>query len=347
MKLLNQIFLLFLIIFLHINNILATPTHRIKIEKNEIKIGLATGLGGLGDRAFNDMQYNGVIKASKKFNIPFEYNAPQHPKESINVIENLIQSGCNVIFAGGGYHMKAPVNKLSKKYPNIIFALLDDVALNHRKNVCSILFEQNEGAFLAGILSAMHSETKNVGIILATEHKPLLDFELGFREGIKFVSKDVDVVKKVIGKIFQIENPYSSPKLAKKLAEKIIKEKQVDIIFQVASASGIGVFKAAEENNIKAIGVDSDQDYLYKGTILTSVMKRLDRAIVLTIDKIIKGNLENRSYRLGLKEGGIELSPMKFTKNIIKTSTLNKIEQVKQKIINREIIVPTVFTNEE
>lgn len=311
------------------------------------KIGLITGFGGLGDKAFNDMEYNGVIGARMKFGVDFLYRSPTKAADDVPLIEELIAQGCNVIIAGGGFHQFEPVDILSRKYPNVIFILLDSPAKSYPPNLSAVVFRQNEGSYLAGALAALMSKTGVIGIVAAMNIDVINDFIVGYNAGAAAVSPQIRVIVNFIEDKYPEKttglSPFANPDGAYTLASGMYSSGNADVIFSVASASGVGIFNAAQEKHRYAIGVDSDQDFLAEGYILTSMMKFLDRSIMKVVEELIKGTLENRLYSFGLKEGGVDLSPMQYTRDKIPQGILERIQELKKSIINGTIIVPTAM----
>lgn len=313
-----------------------------KISSGHV-FGLTTGLGELGDFAFNDMQYNGMVMAKRQFGISFHYNSPKTVEEDDQMIEELIKKGCNVIFAGGGYHMIDPVDRLAPKYPHILFILLDDTPKTLYKNVAGITFKQNEGSYLAGILAASMTKTGVIGSVAAMDIPVINDFLVGYEAGAKYVKPNIRIHSLYLEKEYNEKNPFSAPKTAYKATKRLITAYNADVIFQVASASGTGVFNAAQEAKRFAIGVDSDQDYLAKGFVLSSMMKRLDVAILFMVERILANNFENKVYSLGLKENGVGLSSMQYTKDIIPQGVIERIKKAEKDIIEGKLYVPSAY----
>ncbi len=302
---------------------------------------LITGSGGLGDRAFNDMLYNGMILSNRELKIPFRYETPQNFKIIEQSFEKMVKQGCNIIFAGS-YKYKDIVDKFAAKNPNIKFILIDAIAKKYRKNVASLSFKQNEGSFLVGALAAMVSKTNKIAIVAGQDVKVINDFIIGYKAGAKYIKKDIKITTKFIEKVYKNKNPWASPREAKQISLKLL-NKNIDIIYGVASASNIGIFQAAKLKGKFAIGVDSDQDYLQQGTVLTSMMKNLDIGILHITDNIIKNNFKNKSYRLGIKQKGVGISKMKYTKHFITNSYLKRIKKIKEDIVNGKIKVPSSY----
>ncbi len=305
--------------------------------------GLALGLGGREDNAFNEMLLNGMVLARKKFGVRFQVIEPVRIQDEAPLMTELVEKGCSVIFAGGGYLMIQPVEELSRKYPDVLFVLMDDRAITYRKNVASVTFRQNEGSFLAGALAALFSRTATIAFIGASDMPVINDFKVGYAEGARHIKPNIRVESSYVDSLFSQlagTNPYDAPMQSRKIA-RILFSKNADVIYAVAGGSGKGVFVAAMEREGFAIGVDSDQDHMAKGYVLTSMMKRLDVALIRMVEAILQGSIENRNYSMGLKEGGVSLSPMTYTKPLIPQKTMDIVEDIKERIIKGDIQVPT------
>jgi basic membrane protein A len=329
-----------------INN--KADSNAIKLETKKFKVGLITGFGGLGDKSFNDMQYNGIILAKKLYGIDFLYFTPQNFQDILNNTQTLIDNECNLIILGEGYIGQKVIDIFAPKYPDIKFVVLDNIAERLYPNCASIVFKQNEASFLAGYLAASMTKKNKIGFIGGIDIDVIEDFYIGFHQGVKYYNDKLIVYKKFLSDyIKDFEKVWDNPERSYNIAKDLILKKEVDIIFAVAAASNIGVFNAAKEYSLFSIGVDTDQDYIVPGVILTSVMKNLDQAIVFIIRKILENKFESKIYYLGLKENGVALSPMLYTKDIIGEERIKELFILQKKIINNEIIVDSIFKKEK
>lgn len=305
--------------------------------------GLATGLGDIEDDSYNDMLYNGMVLARATYGIRYLVETPRREQDDIPIMESLINRGCKAIIAGGGYHMIKPVEVLAKKYPDVTFVLMDDVAISYPPNVASVTFRQNEGSFLAGALAALSSKEKRIAFLGAEDLPIINDFFVGYEAGAKHVAPEVVLDVAYVAQGVQIDlNPYDAPKRSEELARELY-DAGSEVIFAVAAGSNKGVFAAAKERQRFAIGVDSDQDHLAKGYVLTSMLKRLDSATMLMVRKILDGELQNRNYSLGLKEGGVGLTHMTYTRMLIPEHVLRTIMSLRGEIEAGLIAVPTTM----
>lgn len=305
------------------------------------KFGLITGV--LGDRGYNDMHYNGMIEAKKKYGIEFEYFETLNIEDSAEKINTLITRGASTIFVGQGYNNNVVVDQLAEGHPEILFILIDGLALRPQKNVAVIVFEANEGAFLVGALAAMVSRTKRIALLGGEEIPEINNFRIGFEEGARYILPDIEVIVDFISHYGDRILPFFNPERAYSVSLDLYRNQGVDLIFPPAGASVLGTFRAAYEMKKFAVGVDSDQGYFYPGYILTSMMKNINVAIVLMIEKIVQGRFEAKTHYLGLAENGVGLAPMMKSPTILTEAILGKIETIKDLIVSRNLIVTSIY----
>lgn len=312
------------------------------VSNKKITVGLALGVGGLGDQSFNDMQYNGLIELSKNFDVNLFYEAPvdDSEEEMYKILDKLCSvEKCDFVIAGAGYLMINPLDKISDKYKDTKFVLIDDYAVL-KDNVSSIVFAQEEGSFVVGSLAAYFSKTKKVGFIGAVDMQIIKSFLDGFKKGIVYADNTVNIIEEYIS--FEKDNDYSgydNPKKAYEIAKKLY-DSGCDVIYSVAGASGNGIIQCAADMKKYVIGVDSNQDFMAKGYVLTSMMKRLDKAVYDITENFIAGKfMGNKIYLYSYNNGGISITDMKYTETLIGENVVKKIRNIETKISKGEIIV--------
>lgn len=298
-------------------------------------VGFVTGSSGLGDLSFNDMAYGGIRKAQQEYDFKLVVLEPEASgrsnKDSIlGVVEQ-----SDVVMLLGAQHTDL-AKEVGAIYPDKKFILFE-VPVKDVPNMASVMFKQQEGSFLAGALAASMSETGKVGFIGGTVVPPVQAFEQGYREGAAYIGKNTEVLVDYISPAGDFSG-FSNPQKGHELANEQY-SKGADTVFAVAGLSGNGVIEAARRSGNYAIGVDSDQDSLAKGFVLTSMIKRLDTASYMQLKAIMDGNFKPGVVYYGLKDGGVSLSQMKYTKDKIPASVLEKMEELKKKIISGEIVV--------
>ncbi len=292
------------------------------------KIGLIFAEGGLGDQSFNDAAYRGLMQAEEELGVEVIYVEPADIAEMEEHQRAYADLGLDLVIVIGFIHQSALV-EVSSDYPNVHFAIVDDVVDN--PNVTSLVFEEHEGSFLVGMLAGLMTETNTIGFVGGMEVPLIRKFEIGFIEGAKYANPDVEVLVNYAG-------AFDDPGRGRELAVSQ-NERGADIVYHAAGGTGSGVIDAAVANGFYAIGVDSDQDYMAPGTVLTSMVKRVDTAVFEVIKAVVDGTLEGGVWSFGIEDGGVGTSEFKYTKELIPQSVLDAIEDAKQKIISGEIVV--------
>lgn len=302
-----------------------------KAEASGLKVGIVLSTGGLGDKSFNDSAYRGLEKAKAELGVDFKYVEPASPSEDEQFLREYADAGYDLIIATG-FQMTKAAEKVSKDYPNIKFAMIDDVI--NATNVKSLIFKENEGSFLAGAAAAMASKTGVIGFVGGIEVPLIQKFEKGYNEGAKYVNPNIKVINIYVGG----QNPFNDPVKGKEIALSEIKQ-GADVIYQAAGGTGIGVIDAAKESKVFAIGVDSNQDDVAPGTVLTSMLKNVDVAVFETVKAVKEGTFKPGIQEFGVKENGVGLTDFKNTKDAIGEENFKKLDAIKSDISFGKIIV--------
>jgi basic membrane protein A len=183
----------------------------------------------------------------------------------------------------------------------------------------------------------MMSDTHKVGILLGMDNKSFNRFKHGFTQGVKYIDDDTRIFLSYMPTTSS--NPFNDPVTGKNIANLMISS-GVDVILQVAEGTGQGVFTAAEESNIYAIGSDTDQDGERPGVILTSVRVRIDNAVYNLVKEVREGKFKSGYRQSGLAENGVSLTDFKYTKEIIGEKNINILKKLEKDIITGKIVVP-------
>lgn len=307
------------------------------------KVAMVIAQGGLGDQSYNDLANAGLQKAAADFsNVtvqPIESPDPVGMGESL--LRNAAKTGFDLVITLEFSHQDV-LNRVAPEYPDTAFAIVNTVV--DQPNVNSILFEEQQGSFLAGALAALVTKDtsiqginaeKVIGVIGGTKSVGIDKFIVGYEEGAHYIDPEVKVIT-------TYANNFGDPGLGKELAL-AQHEQGADIVYHVAGGTGAGVIEAAKEQGFFAIGVDTDQDGLAPGSVLTSMVKRVDIAVYDLIKRLAEGKLERgTTLRYGLDVGGVGISEMKHTKDKIPAEYLAKVEELKQMIIAGDIKVTDV-----
>lgn len=301
-----------------------------------LKVALILDKGGKDDKSFNSAAYQGAMKAQKDLKIDLKYVEAT----DINALENLHRSFARKNFdliIGIGFAQKNAVQKVSAQFPKIKFALVDGEVT--APNVRSLMFDEHTGSFIVGAIAALKSTSANVGFIGGMDIPLIRRFSMGYFAGAKYINPKIKTIENYVGVTGEAWN---NPAKAKELALAQI-TRGTDVIFVAAGASGSGVFDAVEEQKKFAIGVDSNQNWIRPGFILTSMLKAVDVAVYDVIKGTQEGKFTAGISHFGLKNKGVDYTLDKFNESLINTDMRKKIEDIKKKIISGEISVPDYY----
>jgi basic membrane protein A len=296
----------------------------------KLKIGLVFDSGGRGDKSFNDSAYRGLERAVKELGVEEKTVDSAKEADYEGNIDALAEQGVDLIF-GVGISMKTALENIAPKYPNMKFAIVD--APVELPNVRSLVFKEEEGSFLAGYLAGLMTKTNKLGFVGGMEIDLIKKFLAGYEAGAKSANPAVEVLPA------KYTGDWANQDLGKQSA-KTLYGQGADIVFHASGKCGLGVIEAAREEGKYAIGVDSDQDHLAEGRVLTSMIKRVDEAVFQTIKDLHDNKWDAGTKMYDLKASGVGLSDMTFTKDKIGAENLKKVDEQKAKIIAGEFKVP-------
>ncbi|MER6143527.1 BMP family ABC transporter substrate-binding protein [Streptomyces sparsogenes] len=313
-------------------------------SKKDKGVAIAYDVGGRGDQSFNDAAYAGFVKAKKELGVKGDDVEPSEGESDADKVQRLTElarEGHNPVIAVGFVYAPA-VKQVAKKFPKVTFGLVDDDTV-HAKNVVNMVFNEEQGSYLAGVAAALTTKTKTVGFVGGVENPLIKKFEAGYVQGVHDTDKSVKV------KVQYLTQPpdysgFKKPDAGKDTANGQL-DAGADVIYQAAGDSGSGVIEAAASRGKWAIGVDSDQYKQkgltkFKGKILASATKAVDEAVFNLVKSVEDGKPQSGTVRYGLKTGGVGLadSNPEYQKM---TKVVEAVEAAKKKIISGEIKVKT------
>jgi basic membrane protein A len=297
----------------------------------ELRVGVVFDSGGRGDKSFNDSAWAGVERAKQDSAIKVSAVDSKAAKDYEGNLTALADKGMDVIFAVGLAQQDA-LKTVAPKYPDIKFAIVDGEV--DGPNIRNLKFTEEQGSFLAGYLAGLMTETGKIGFVGGMNIPLIGKFEAGYRAGAITANPAVQVLPA------KFTESWDDVGLGKAAARTLF-DAGADIVYHAAGRAGLGVIDAAEETHRYAIGVDSDQDYVAEGSVLTSMVKKVDTAVFETITDVRNGTFTSGTKMYDLKANGVGLSEMKFTKDKIGAAKLAQVEAVRQKILDGSIKVPT------
>jgi len=300
-------------------------------KDEKLKVGLVLSVGGLGDKSFNDLAYKGMKDAEEELGIEFKYVEPASVSEYEGFLSEFAENNYDLTI-GIGFQMADSMKKVTGDYPESKFMLVDMPV--EASNAIGAIFDTEEGSFLVGALAAMMTESNKLGFIGGMDVPTIREFGKGFFAGAKYINPEVETFQAFIGG----NNPFNDPTKGKEVALSM-NDNGIDVIYHAAAGSGNGLFEAIRERNFYAIGVDSNQDYLEEGLVLTSMLKRLDIAIVSVIEDLQVGKFESGTRMFNVENNGVGITDLEYTKEIIGEEKLANLEKVRKAIVSKEIDV--------
>lgn len=296
----------------------------------DIKVGLILAMGGLGDKSFNDSAYRGLLKAQKDFDIDIKYVEPASWSEDSIFITEFAENGYDLVIATS-YTAQDAMTQLAGDFPETKFAIVD-TTIEGASNVASLVFSEEEGSFLVGALAAMMSKNDSVGFIGAVDIPLINNFRRGFEQGAEYVNPSVETTAIYIGGNAPFNDPVKGKEATYSLANQ-----GVDVVYHASGNTGVGMMEAVKDLGIYAVGVDSDQDEMAKGQVLTSMLKNVDNAVYAVIKDTVEGSFSGKVYRFGISEDGVGTTDFTYTRDEIGEENIGKLEQIKKDIVAGKI----------
>ena len=295
--------------------------------KGKIKVGMVTDTGGVNDGSFNQSSWAGLQRAEKELGIEVNYLESKTDSDYAANIETFIDEDCDLII-GVGFMLADAISAAATANPDQKFAIIDDSTNADKANVACLMFEQAQASYLVGYIAGLTTKSDNVGFVVGMNTPIMNEFGYGYTAGVLDANPNAKVQ-------MSNANAFGDPAQGKSNAIAMITN-GADIIFHAAGGTGLGVIEACKEANIKAIGVDSDQNYLAPEHVITSALKRVDNASYDIAKAVLEG-----TYKSGVTVYDLSSSGVDYVASDLLTDDVKKaVEDVKAKILSGEIVVP-------
>nr|WP_264656859.1 BMP family ABC transporter substrate-binding protein [Azospirillum canadense] len=288
--------------------------------------------GGKFDKSFNEAAYNGAERFKKETGIAYREFEITNESQREQAMRNMARRGASVI-AAVGFSQTAAVDKVSREFPNTKFCLIDDKL--ELPNVQSVTFKEHEGSYLVGMLAAMASKTGKVGFVGGMDIPLIRNFLTGYEQGVKHVKADGEVITNMTG---TTPAAWNDPTRGAELAKSQF-GRGADIVFAAAGATGLGVLQAAVDSGKLGIGVDSNQNWVHPGHILTSMVKRVDVTVYDCMKTAKDGSWKAGHRVVGLKEEGVGYALDENNRKLVTPDMEKAVEEAKQQIIAGQLQV--------
>ena len=296
-------------------------------------------LGGKFDKSFNEAAYNGAEKFKAETGIAYREFEIQNDAQREQALRKFAEDGNNPIVMAG-FSWAAALEKVAAEFPDTKFAIIDMVV--DKPNVRSVVYNEHEGSYLVGILAAMKSETKKVAFIGGMDIPLIRKFGCGYVGGAKAAGA-TDVIQNMTG---DTPAAWNDPTKGGEIAKSQIAQ-GADVIYAAAGGTGIGVLQAAADEGKLGIGVDSNQNGLQPGKVLTSMVKRVDVAVYNAFMDAKEDKFTSGFNVLGLKEDGVGYAMDDNNKSLVTEDMLKAVEEAKAKIISGDIKVHDYMSDEK
>ncbi len=298
-----------------------------------VRAGMVTDVGGLGDHSYNDAAYAGLVEARDRLGMKIAVLQSQSVPDFGSMLTTLANDGYDETF-GVGYDFVNDLRETARRFPQRHFSLVD--ATLDEPNVTSLTFREEEGSFLAGALAAMTSKTHVLGFLGGIDVPLIRKFDAGFLAGAHEIDPHAVVLVKYVGNFNDVA---TGAELAG-----IMYDAGADIVYTAAGKAGLGAMQQVRgRSGDYVIGVNSDQDGMVPGKVLTSMLKRVDVAVFRQCQLAAAHRPRPASLTFGLKEGGVGLTDFRYTRSVVTPAMIARLHRITAAIIDGTIVVPTTL----
>lgn len=295
-------------------------------------------LGGKFDKSFNEAAYNGAEAYKKATGEDYaEFEVTNEGQRELALTKMAQRGYSPIVVVGFGF--ASSLEKVAAEYPDSQFGIIDMVV--EKPNVRSVVFKEQEGSFLVGALAAMASKTNAVGFVGGMDIPLIRRFGCGYSQGAQHVNAEVKVLENMTG---TTPAAWNDPTKGGELARSQF-DRGADVVFAAAGNTGVGVYQAAVDNKKLAIGVDSNQNHLHPGSMLTSMVKRVDLAVENIFTSAKEGKFAGGIEVLGLAEGGVDWALDEHNRALVSDEMESNIKALADKIKSGDIKVHDYMSN--
>ncbi len=297
-------------------------------------------LGGKFDKSFNEAAYNGAQRWAEETGGTYKDIEMQSEAQREQALRRFAEAGFSPVITAG-FAFADPINNVAADYPDTKFVNIDGWLPEVPENVLLINFQEHQGSYLVGMLAAMESKSNTVGFIGGMDIPLIRHFACGYAQGAKAVNPDITVISNMTG---TTPAAWNDPVKGTELAKAQIGQ-GADVIYAAAGGTGIGVLQTAADEGIKSIGVDSNQNHMPPGSVLTSMLKRVDNAVFEAMSG--GADLETGTFMtLGLAEDGVGYAVDENNAELISDDMIAAVEDAKAKIISGDLEVVSYYAND-
>jgi len=302
------------------------------VAAQEFVPAIVFDMGGKFDKSFNEAAYAGAERFKKETAIAYREFEVTNEAQREQALRNMARRGSQVV-VGIGFGQASGMERVAREFPNLKFAIVD--AIVDLPNVQSIVFKEHEGSFLVGMAAAMASKTGKIGFVGGMDIPLIRRFALGYEEGAKYVNAKIEIYRNMTG---TTPAAWNDPTRGGELARSQF-DRGADVIYAAAGATGLGVLQAAKDKGRLAIGVDSNQNHIHPGSVLTSMIKRVDLAVYESFKAAKDGTWKAGVRSLGVAEDGVGFSLDQHNRGLITAEMEKRLQQARADIVAGKIKV--------
>jgi basic membrane protein A and related proteins len=312
--------------------LMAASAMSVSAFAQDIAPAIVYDLGGKFDKSFNEAAYNGAEAFKKETGIEYKDFEVQQEAQREQALRRFAEEGLNPIVMAG-FAWASALEKVADEFPETNFAIIDMVV--EKPNVRSVVFKEQEGSYLVGMMAAMASQTGTVGFVGGMDIPLIRRFGCGYVGGVKAAKADAKVIQNMTG---DTPAAWNDPTKGGEITRSQI-DQGADVIYHAAGGTGVGVLQAAADAGKLGIGVDSNQNALHPGKVLTSMIKRVDTAVYNAFMDAKNGQFSYGFSNLGLAEDGVGYALDDANASLVNDEMKAAVEKAKADIIAGTITV--------
>ena len=290
-------------------------------------------MGGKFDKSFNEGVWNGVKKFTEETGIEVMEFEVTNETQREQAMRRMVDRGATIVL-GVGFAQADAISKVAADNPDVQFSIID-VGWLDAPNLRQYVFKEHEGSFLVGVAAAKASQTGKVGFVGGQDIGLISRFACGYVGGVKSILPNAEVYENMTG---STPAAWNDPARGAELTRSQI-DRGADVVYHAAGGTGVGVIQAAADAGKLAIGVDSNQNGLAPGSVLTSMLKRVDVAAYETFMDAKNNAFTSGVQVLGVAEGGVDWALDDNNKSLITADIKSAIEKAKDGILSGDIVV--------
>jgi basic membrane protein A len=306
----------------------------------DFKPAIIFDMGGKFDGSFNEAAYHGAERFKKETGIDYLEFEIQNESQRDRALSTLARRGASIIVAVG-FAFQTPLETIADDNPETKFTIIDSVV--EKPNVQSVVFKEHEGSFLVGMAAALASKTNTVGFVGGMDIPLIRNFQHGYEQGVKYADPDAQVIVNYTG---DTPAAWNDPARGSELAISQF-DRGADVVYHAAGGTGRGVLQAAADRGKLGIGVDSNQNGLFPGHVLTSMLKRVDVAVYEAFKQAQAGTWKPGTLVLGLKEEGVGYALDDNNRQLLTPEIQQKLDAARDAIIKGDLVVQDYYSTQK